>query len=154
MQDIDIRRIESALGVSLPDAYRVALAEFDEQGIDLPELVSNADELIQLNSHFTLDPEDLSELRGTGLLSRLRFFLLYKSPRKLAEQQSRHKQEWAGGGRFIIGTDLGEEQYFIRLAEGDPKVYCHELETDAVRQVAPNLAAWVSQARQAASSAS
>jgi hypothetical protein len=154
MQEGEIRRIESKLGIALPEAYRAALVQLEQSDVDLPEFLNDADQIIELNSHFTLDPEDLSELRGTGILGRFRFFLFFKSPSKLIEQRTRYKQQWAGGGRLIIGTDLGEEQYFIHLRPNDQRVYCHELETDAIREVAPNLPAWVSQARAAAASPS
>jgi len=150
MREADIQRVESALSVSLPEPYRRTLTDLGPSNLEVPELVTSADQLIEFNSHFALIPEDLSVLRGTGFLSRIRFFLFFKSPSRLIQQRSRYKQERAG--RFIIGTDLGEEQYFIRLSEADPKVYCHQLETGAVTEAASSLTAWVSKARSAATS--
>lgn len=148
MKPEDISRIEGTLGVTLPAAYRVVLVSALDQGItDMPELCVSADELIAMNGHFTMDPHDLSALRGTGLLDRLKFFLFYKSPRVLVQSRIQYQAEWVGGARFVIGSDLGEEVYFIRLGDDAAAVQRHDLETGETVTVAERAGAWLAAVR-------
>jgi hypothetical protein len=144
MSPTEIATVERTVGVHLPSAYRLALETSvltgDED--DHPEFITDAQLLIRVNKHFSLDPDDLSELRAPGILGALKFFLLYGSSERVLARRRKWHEAWVKGQRFAIGSDLGEEQYYIVLSESSPNVYCHELETQCSRKVASSLSEW------------
>jgi hypothetical protein len=76
-----------------------------------------------------MNPEDLSELRAPGIVGAIKFFLFYGSRRRILEKRREWFATWVEAGRFVVGSDLAEERYFIVLTEASPKVYRYELET-------------------------
>jgi hypothetical protein len=139
--------IERTIGVTLPLQYRSALQDHRLSGnwIDHPEFITNADVLISENKHFQIMPEDLSDVRSLGLIGRIKFWLLYGSGKRLIEHRKRLYKTWVIGKRFIIGTNLGEEQYYIILDGPAGNVYIHELETQHSRVVAKSLFEWLTE---------
>jgi hypothetical protein len=150
MQPSDIALVESALGVQLPVPYREALADHGLQGEtdDHLEFVTDARMLIEDNKHFKGDPEDLSEYRKPGVLGAVRFFLSFGSGKRLRKNLHEWHQIWKHGQRFLIGSDGGEESFFIVLTEANPKVYCFEYESHRAYPVAESVREWVLVAKQ------
>jgi hypothetical protein len=145
MSPSEVAELERNLGIVLPQAYRHALQDNELSGdwTDHPEFITDPTTLAQDNRYFRMTPEDLSELRKPGLLGAIRFLLFYGSGKRLLESRRKWFDTWVTGGRFIIGNDLGEEQYYIVLSEASPKVYRYELETKRSRAVAASLAEWL-----------
>jgi hypothetical protein len=131
MSPAEVQRLEGSLGVSLPLAYRQALQNNQLPGrwIDHPEFITVAAMLGEENKHFRMNPEDQSELRAPGIVGAIKFFLFYGSRRRILEKRREWFATWVEAGRFVVGSDLAEERYFIVLTEAFPKVYRYELET-------------------------
>ena len=145
MTPSEIAGVESATGVKLPETYRRALQTHDLSGDweDHPEFVTDPNVLITENKHFTMNPEDLSEIRSPGLVGALKFFLLYGSGKRVLATRRKWYDTWVKGKRFVIGSDLGEEQYFIVLSDPTTAVHCYELETQRSRRVASSAEDWL-----------
>lgn len=141
--------IERALGIALPEPYRLALLSHGLEGdwTDHPEFITDATQLISENRHFKMDPEDLSEVRGSGLLGAVKSYLMFGSKDRLLAKRQEWFREWVGGNCFVIGSDLGEERYYIVLTETSPRVYCFELETGRSRPATNSLLEWVAEAK-------
>jgi hypothetical protein len=153
MQERDVAYVERALGVTLPAEYRAALLAAGSAEADLPEFYTDPQQIVQVNEHFTLDPNDLSAYEKLWLV-RLRLKLFPRSRRQLSARLAAHKQEWAGAHRLSIGSDLGEEQYFIVLTEQPPAVYRFRLEGGRIDKVASSVAEWVVEAHRLQAEAS
>lgn len=149
MSPEDIARVETAIGLRLPAEYRHALGAPGLSGDedDHPEFTTDAELLVRDNRHFSSDPEDLTDIRSPGLLGALKFFLFYGSVKRVLARRREWHTEWAKGQRFVIGSDLGEEQYYIVLSESSPKVYCYEIETRRSRAVAASVPEWLAEVR-------
>ncbi len=145
----DIARVEQSLGVTLPAEYRAALLSAGPPSTDEPEFYRDVDHLVGANDHFTLNPSDLSSY-GRLWLTGLKLKLFPSARRRLSERLAAHKQEWAGAQRFFIGSDLGEEQYFIVLREAPTRVYRFQLEGGRIDVVAGSMAEWLAQVRRRA----
>jgi SMI1 / KNR4 family (SUKH-1) len=145
MSPAEIAEIESALGVTLPQRYRTALQNhgLSADWTEHPEFITDKATLAQENRHFRMNPEDLSEVRAPGVLGSIKFYLLYGSGKRLLDSRRKWFATWAKGGRFVIGNDLGEEQYYIKLSEASPTVHCYQLENKRSRKVAESLDAWL-----------
>ena len=145
----EITRIEDCLGIRLPDEYRSVLASSEYLGIDddTPEFIADAQTLIGYNYHLVAKRED-EPPRGSksawGALKSL--FLRRYEERRLARRRAWF-DEWQVGRRFVVGSDLSEERYFIVLTERPLKVYCFELETGRSYVVAESLEHWLSTVR-------
>lgn len=81
------------------------------------------------------------------MLGALKFFLLYGSGKRLVEHRRKWHKAWVQGKRFVIGNDLGEEQYFIVLSDPTCTVHRYELETQRSRKVAGSLTEWLAKVR-------
>jgi hypothetical protein len=92
-----------------------------------------------------MNPEDLSELRAPGIVGAIKFFLFYGSRRRILEKRREWFATWVKAGRFVVGSDLAEERYFIVLSEASPKVYRYELETRRASVAAESIAAWLAE---------
>jgi hypothetical protein len=149
MSPTEIAEVEQVVGVRLPAPYVEALQSerFAVEQDEHPEFITDPKWLTSENKHFKMDPGNLAEIRGPGMFGALKFYLLYGSGKRLLESRRKWHTKWAKGQRFVVGSDLGEEQYFIVLSEPDPAVYCYELETQRSRKVAPSVAEWVAEAR-------
>ncbi len=145
MTPTEASTIESAVGVSLPEPYRLALTTHELSGEweDHPEFITDAATLVAQNRHFKMNAEDLSEYRSVGMLGAIKFFLIYGSGKRLLATRRQWFKKWVAGRRFIIGNDLGEEQYYIVLTETEPRVYCYELESHQCRVIAPSIQQWL-----------
>jgi hypothetical protein len=152
VKEADVARVERTLGVALPAEYRSALLGASLTRPDEPEFYSEPDRLIGANDHFTLDPSDLSPYKALWLTG-LKLKLFAGARKRLSERLTAHKQEWAGANRFFIGSDLGEEQYFIVLTETPTRVYRFQLESGRINVVAENIAAWLTEVRRRAAEA-
>jgi hypothetical protein len=152
MQRQDVLRIESELGIQLPEPYASALVENGLHGDtdDHPEFTTDVEILLADNLHFRFDPEDLSEVRRPGIFGAVKFWLLHGSGKRLVETRRNWHRTWFGDGRIVIGCDLGEERYFIRLNEASPKVYLYEAETQRSRVVADTIGGWLARTKQIA----
>ncbi len=149
MNPSQIASLERTLGFTLPAAYCTALSEHGLPGewTDHPEFITDVDALLAENKHFKLNPEDLSDVRNPGIIGALKFWLLYGSGRRLIESRRKQHKTWSQGRRFIIGNDLGEEQYFIVLDDPKLKVYRYELESQRSKVVAGSLPEWVAEVK-------
>ena len=146
MPSANVAQIERELGVHLPEPYRGALEHPQLSGDDddHPEFCLSADDLVKKNAHFKFDPEDLSDLEA-GMLGPIKRLLFSGTRASVLERRRKWHEEWAGGQRFIIGSDLGEEWYYIVLSEPNPKVYCYELESHQSREVAASIGEWIAE---------
>jgi hypothetical protein len=146
-QEVD--SLEQAVGFALPQAYRQALTTHDLWGdwTDHPEFITDLQTLVSENRHFKLVPEDLSDVRSPGLLGSLKFWLIYGSGRRLVEFRRRLHKTWVQGRRFIIGNDLGEEQYFVVLDDPELKVHRYELESERSKVIARSLPEWLAEVK-------
>jgi len=145
----DIRRIEECLGIQLPGEYRSALESsgLDNSDDEHPEFMTDAQTLISDNSHFAPVREDASVRSGRGPWSALKSFFLFGSPSRRSARYRAWLQEWAQTRRFVVGSDLSEERYFIVLTEEPVRVYCYELETGKSYVVAESMEDWLATVR-------
>ena len=148
----EIKAVESAVGIELPMPYRLALESSGLLGEDddHPQFITEAALLVSENKHFSFNPDDLADLQRPGVLGALKFFLLYGSRERFMARRRKWHEDWALGQRFIIGSDLGEEQFYIVLSEASPRVYCYELETQKSREVAPSVSDWLAEVKRTA----
>jgi hypothetical protein len=146
---LQIESLERALGFALPPGYCEALSEHGLSGdwTDHPEFITDVDALLAENKHFKMIPEDLSDIRSPGLMGSLKFWLIYGSGRRLVEFRRKLHKTWVQGRRFIVGNDLGEEQYFIVLDDPDLKVHRYELESRHSKVVAISLPKWLAEVK-------
>jgi len=94
MKESDIRKIESALDVPLPEFYRVTMLTYP----------------------FPAD-------------SFANEFLLPNDPKTILEY-NQHSGEYPGIGKpFVIGSDGGEEMYYVDLAADSSQVFTFDIET-------------------------
>ena len=144
-----VASLEHTLGFTLPAGYCRALCEHGLPGewTDHPEFITDGDALLAENKHFKLNPEDLSDIRRPGIVGAVKFWLLYGSSRRLIDVRRKLHKTWTQGRRFIIGNDLGEEQYFIVLDDPSLKVYRYELESQRSHVVAGSLPEWLAEVR-------
>jgi hypothetical protein len=145
----EVLALESAVGVSLPAEYKRALQGHALTGewTDHPEFITDACVLIAENAHFKMNPDDLSEVRTPGIAGAAKFWLLYGSGRRLREHRRKWHKSWTIGRRFIIGNNLGEEQYFIVLDREALCVHRYELETHRSRKVAESMEEWLAEVK-------
>ena len=141
MSPEEIAALEQSLAITLPQAYRQSLQHHELVGdwTDHPEFITDRATLAAENKHFATKPEDLSDVRKPGLLGAIKFFLVYGSGKRLLNTRRNWFATWAKGRRFIIGNDLGEEQYYIVLTQPAPSVYRYQLENKRSRKVAESL---------------
>ena len=147
MSPAEIALVENAVQVRLPPPYKAALESHGLMGDedDHPEFTTNAKRLIEENQHFATSLA--GPLKPQGLLASVKAFLVYGSQRRRTERWHRWHTEWVVGQRFVIGSDLGEEKYFIVLSEHRAPVYRYELETKKAEKVAHSPAEWLAEVK-------
>ena len=143
MSPSEITRVEAALQVHLPLPYKTALESHCLSGDEdnHPEFSTSVQRLIEDNQHFGMSSTGAP--KPSGALGALKNFLLYGSGHRREERWRRWYAEWVVGRRFIIGTDLSEERYFIVLSEQLAPVYCYQLETGRTDKVAGSPDEWL-----------
>jgi hypothetical protein len=114
----DIARIETDLGVRLPEDYRALMEAYPFPPDSFTAefvMPNNATHLIEIN-------------RERSTLSK---------PKKGRSEPP--------ASYFEIGGDGGEERYLIDLSQAESPVYVYDLETDEVREAALELQSFVAQ---------
>ncbi|APG27066.1 hypothetical protein A7E78_03985 [Syntrophotalea acetylenivorans] len=124
--------IESELGIILPDLYKNILdnPHFSKnEDSSLYYLITDPQCLIELNNAYKIKPDDLSDIDDGSLFGRLKRVLLHGSKKRIVAQRKKHHKEWVEPKKFVIGSDGGEELFFIYLDKPKCPVYVYELET-------------------------
>lgn len=124
--------IESELGIILPDLYKNILdnPHFSKnEDSSLYYLITDPQCLIELNNAYKIKPDDLSDIDDGSFFGRLRRVLLHGSKKRIVAQRKKHHKEWVEPEKFVIGSDGGEELFFIYLDKPKCPVYVYELET-------------------------
>lgn len=149
MSPAEIAEFEIALGWRLPSAYARALQShgLSEEQDNHPEFITDPGLLLSENKHLSPTKPVTNAPEALGPLRAVKSFLMFGSPKAQAERRQAWELAWVTGRRFIVGSDLGEERYFIVLSEVEAPVYCYELETKQVRQVAASPEEWVAEVR-------
>ena len=146
MTEQDLAEIERKLGTELPAEYRAVMLDYPFYGpysIGQDALRPEVEQVLELNEHLSFDSY-LSRAQQPGatwwdrLMDRL---ASSKTKQKWIQRGVAYKKEWQD--RFQIGTDGGEETYFMRLQAEDTAVFTFDLETGEIRQTAENLRAWI-----------
>ncbi len=104
MNDSDILKIEGALSVKLPDAYKRLLIDFpfsEDSFAYTCMVIWDAQALVDANSGFDLH-----------------FLIHHRKGRWTPEKK-----------HFFIGNDGGETQYYLDLEDPDSTIYSFDLET-------------------------
>jgi len=145
-----IGRIERALRVQLPEAYRAALFEHGLAGDDSarPQFRTDAAALIEDNHHFTVEQKRLSVVRKPGLLGAIKFVARHGPAKRFRRRRSKMYEHWTNDQRFFIGDDARGERYFIVLSETTPAVYGLERDIERTRVVAQSIDAWLASVKQ------
>ena len=118
MHATDLQRIEQALGLALPAAYRAAMLAYpfppthEAAELWMPD---DAALVIEMNR-----PGAERRLAGTPWPSHL----------------------------VVIGSDGGEEDFVVDVREAAAPVLAHERESGEVRALAPDFAAWLAMLRE------
>jgi hypothetical protein len=149
MTRTEISSLEQELGVKLPQRYQDVLENHGLSGewTEHPELFTDVTVLRQENRHFLQKSDDLSDVKQPGLLGAIKFFLLYGSGKRLVDYRRKVQKKWVQGKRFVVGNDLGEEQYFIVLDDPEIKVHRFDLELQRSKVVAASIEAWLIEVR-------
>jgi len=138
--------VERELGVTLPEAY-CDLLEAPPSFIQDPGsdcyLWLTSESLLRENDLYRLNPEDLSDIENSSLLSRVRRYFLYGSKDKILNHRRHQISLWVEPKRFKIGSDGGECEYFIHLDDKICAVWEFDMETNNMSQRWHSLASFV-----------
>ena len=85
--------------------------------------------LIEENYGYKMDPNDLSDIDDGSIWGGLKRILFYGSKAKIIDHRRKYLQDWVAPKRFMIGSDGGEETFFIHLDDSDCEVWAFDLET-------------------------
>jgi hypothetical protein len=125
-------QIEDALGIKLPIWYSELInkpSEFESNSTLELYLRASPNWLIENNKGYIVNINDISDLDDGSLFGSIRRYLLYGSKEKIIKHRKKYYDNWVKDKRFIIGSDGGEEDYFIKLTDTDSLVYVFDLET-------------------------
>ena len=149
MSPAEVAEVERQLGSQLPAPYAMALQTHGLAGEqdDHPEFTTSPDLLLSENEHLLVRKRASNSPQPAGPLGSIKSFLFVGSAKAQAERRQAWELAWVAGRRFVIGNDLGEERYFIVLSEVVAPVYCYQLETKQVSQVAASPPEWVAEVR-------
>jgi hypothetical protein len=132
MSDSTSTVIERELGIILPDLYKNILdnppsEKYNDSSIYY--LITDPQRLIELNNAYKIKPDDLSDIDDGSFFGRLKRIVFYGSKKRIVAQRKKHHKAWVEPKKFVIGSDGGEELFFIYLDKPKCPVYVVELET-------------------------
>jgi anthranilate/para-aminobenzoate synthase component I len=148
MTTADIQRIEQSLQIELPSSYKQALLEQYPWSVLEEQMyfAQETDYLIETNTHLLDPPPPQSpSIENTFLGSAKHFWRSISGAVRREHSAREWYEEWVTGRRFYIGSDYGEEEYFIVLTETNPAVYCYyyELKSNDCRVIAASIPEWI-----------
>lgn len=138
--------VERALGIRLPNIYR-NLIDSPPSFLKTQELECylwvSPETLVNENRAFVLDPADLSDIDDGSLVGGLKRRLFYGSKARIINHRRKYIEQWVESHRFQIGSDGGEETFFICLQDPGCAVWVFDLETRRVARRFESLASYV-----------
>ena len=138
--------VEHSLGITLPVIYRNLIDSppnfTREPGINCYLWISPETLLIE-NRAYIMDPDDLSDIDDGSFLGGVKRRLLYGPKTKITNHRRRYLERWVKPKRFQIGSDGGEETFFISLEDPACAVWAFDLETGNISQRFESLASYV-----------
>lgn len=126
------REIENNLGIALPEKYKSYLdspPDIQNEYIYQFYFLIDPKQIIEDNRAYKMDIYDLSDIDNGTFLGSLKRFLFYGTKDKIIKHRKKHVKEWVEPGKFVIGSDGGEEMFFIYLNNPECPVFVYELET-------------------------
>ena len=118
-------QIESKLGIFLPKQYK--------ELIDNPPQISSdnfycPERVIESNSAYSWNLEDPLLFKEDNIFKKITRRLLEGTPSEILERKKEWVSLWVDTKRFVIGSDGGEEEYYIYLDDERCKVFGHDIE--------------------------
>jgi hypothetical protein len=128
------QEVQQALRLTLPDAYCTLLdcppAFISDEGLSC--YLWSHSTVVRENRAYVLNPEDISDIEGSTLVSKLKRLLVHGSKAKIVAYRKKYRQRWVEPRRFMIGNDGGEDIFFIQLDDPNCAVWAYDLETGHV----------------------
>ncbi|MBW9271753.1 MAG: hypothetical protein K1566_19100 [Candidatus Thiodiazotropha sp. (ex. Lucinisca nassula)] len=124
-------QIEESLGINLPAWYSELInnpSEYNIGGMLELYLRTDPEWLIENNKIYVANVNDISDIDNGTLIGSIKRLLQYGSKQRIIKHRKLYFDKWVKSERFMIGSDGGEEDYFIKLSDIDPLIYVLDLE--------------------------